>query len=153
MTTQNSTGQHPDSVTPTAEDKAEQVERWRYTQAELIAMARERFGDNPREWAFQCPNCKDIATPADFLALNQDPDYTSRFTEPTTGQECGQDCIGRYLGARDRAAKGTDGQGHAKRGCDWTAYGFFPGPWIIEMPDRTQLKAFRLAPAPEQATS
>lgn len=140
------TAQHPDSVTPTAEDKAATIGRWRYTLDELHTMARERFGDDPREWAFQCPNCKDIATPADFLALNQNPDYTSRYSEPATGQECGQICIGRLIGACDRAAKGTDGRDHAKRGCDWSAGGLFRGPWIITFPDGKELPAFRLAP-------
>ena len=134
MTTQN-----PDSVTPTAEDKAATAERWRFTLDELHAMANERFGDDPREWAFQCPNCKDITTPADFLALNQNPEYTSRFTEPTTGQECGQMCIGRLLGAGGQPSTG-------RRGCNWAAFGLFRGPWIITMPDGKETPAFRLAP-------
>lgn len=93
------------------------------TQAELVVEARERFGEDPKTWAFVCPNCADIANAQDFIDANADPNRV------------GQECIGRSLGALAKAAVGTDGRKHAKRGCDWAAYGLFPGPWSIEVPD------------------
>lgn len=126
------------------------IQRWRFTLDELHALARERFGDDPREWAFQCPNCGDIATPSDFLALNDAPDYTSRNSTPATADQCGFVCIGRVLGARKSNRPEHPDHTRAKRGCDWTAGGFLRGPWSIEMPDGRELLTFPLAPAPEQ---
>lgn len=63
----------------------------------------------------------------------------------------GQECIGRSLGALSKAAIGTDGRKHASRGCDWAAYGLFPGPWSIVIPngDGTRtVSSFELAPPP-----
>lgn len=103
---------------------------------ELIAEARERFGVDPHDWAFACPNCGDVATMRDFIAIGMDP-------------ECaGQECIGRYLGALAFGRQRTEG-----RGCDWAAYGFVQGPWEIVAPARgyrpeRRIWAFPLADAP-----
>lgn len=104
-------------------------EKARWTQAELVEEATRRFGEDQKKWAFQCPTCKDIATVQDFLdACDGD------------ASRLGQECIGRSLGALD---------GPAERGCNWTAYGLFKGPWIIVMPGGKESRSFRLAPAPE----
>jgi hypothetical protein len=87
------------------------------TQAELIAEAKERFGEDVMTWAFQCPQCGDVASLGDFKAANADPGIA------------GQECIGRSLGALDRGTKKYKG-----RGCDWVAYGLLRGPWEIELP-------------------
>lgn len=112
----------------------------RITQQELVDLARERFGDDPLLWAFTFPNCGDVASPGDFRAIEVDP------------QRAGQECIGRWQGALTKAALGTDGQAHAKRGCDWAAYGLFSGPWFIQMPDGRTIPGFPLAPAPAPKT-
>lgn len=86
------------------------------TQAELIAEATALYGADPIAWAFQCPTCGDIATPADFKAADSDPNLI------------GQECIGRSLGALAKP-KPTN-----TRGCDWVAYGLFRGPWEVVVP-------------------
>jgi hypothetical protein len=91
----------------------------RWTQAELVAEARARFGDDTKTWAFECPTCGDVATAQDFIDADADP------------QRVGQECIGRSLGALTRSKRGKDAAG---RGCDWTAYGLVRGPWIIVLP-------------------
>lgn len=86
------------------------------TQAELLSMATERFGDDPMKVAFQCPSCRDVATLQDFKDAGASP------------AQAGQECIGRSLGALKKP-KPTN-----KRGCDWAAYGLFRGPWEIVLP-------------------
>lgn len=89
-----------------------------WTQAELAAEARARFGDDGKTWAFVCPNCTDVACAQDFIDAGADPNRV------------GQECIGRSLGP----AGTKDGRGEATRGCDWTAYGLFQGPWLVTLP-------------------
>lgn len=117
-------------------------EKREWTQADLAAEARRRFGDDPTLWAFVCPSCGDVATVADFIRAGE-------------GERAGQECIGRLLGALSKDAKrGKDGIVRGTRGCDWAAYGLFHGPWSVVMPaddlkpERT-VWSFRLAPAPE----
>jgi hypothetical protein len=114
------------------------TEKRRWTQQELCDEARRRFGDDTKQWAFICPNCSDIACAADFIAIGADPYLV------------GQECIGRSCGALAKEATGTDGRKHAKRGCDWAAYGLFSGPWFITVPAKDggtkELPSFRLAP-------
>lgn len=104
------------------------------TQQELCDAARERFGDDPKAWAFVCPACGDIASAQDFIDAGADP------------VAIGQHCIGRELGALAKPPTHT-------RGCDWAAYGLFGGPWTIvlpaegDKPERTA-RSFALAPDP-----
>lgn len=91
------------------------------TQAELLAMAKERFGDDPKTYAFECPNRKDVASIQDFIDAGANPALA------------GQECIGRSL----NALKGPPTRDSGKslgRGCDWCAYGLFAGPWRIVLP-------------------
>lgn len=92
------------------------------TLAEFVAEARKRFGDDPMKWAFRCPNCGDVATPADF---------------PHDPHRIGQECAGRH---------------HAGRGCDWAAYGLISGPWFVTMPDGSEVGSFPLADVPPPVT-
>lgn len=108
------------------------------TQAELIAEATERFGDDPKTWAFKCPSCGDTATAADFIAAG------------TSANFVGQECVGRHLGALAKSGKYTG------RGCDWAAYGLFRGPWEVVMPagdgkPERSIWSFPLADAPVPA--
>ena len=103
------------------------------TVAELLAEAAERFGDDPLTWAFRCPNCGDVATMRDFPEAIR--------------ERIGQECIGRHRGALEGPTGTKDGRGRADRGCDWTAYGLFRGPWIITMPDGQEIGSFPLADA------
>lgn len=105
----------------------------RLTQEELATEAAQCFGPDPRTWAFQCPRCGDIAVAGDF----------------PVGEEgrLGQECVGRWRGALKGPANGNAGQGVAERGCDWTAYGLFRGPWEIVLPDGRSIWGFPLATA------
>lgn len=107
----------------------------RLTQNELMSMMEERFGKDPKDWAFVCPACGDVATARDFKAAitalgDRAPDGIEPF------DKLGQECIGRWLGALSRDRKG-DGWVKGKwegRGCDWVAYGLFRGPWFVLVP-------------------
>lgn len=123
------------------------------TQAELVAMAKGRFGDDPKTYAFQCPSCKDIASIGDFIEAGADP------------SAAGQECIGRSLNAL-KGQPNLDSGKSLGRGCDWSAYGLFAGPWRIVMPgapkpggewgpepDTHIAYSFPLAPAPKRATA
>lgn len=114
------------------------------TQAELVAEARDRFGDDALKWAFECPSCKDVATGEDFRNALKEHPRTGRDGEPLPASALlGQECIGRTLGALE--------EGYTGRGCNWAAYGLFPGPWEIVLPDGRSVHGFPLAPAPEVA--
>lgn len=106
------------------------------TRDELLAEARRRFGDDTDDIAFVCPRCGDVAT-------------VREFTKFGAGSRAGSECFGRLVGAlqgprrpdRDGVVRGVAG-----RGCNWTAYGLFPGPWTI-MIQGVAVRSFALAPA------
>lgn len=98
---------------------------------DLHALARERFGPDPADWAFVCPHCGDIATPRDFMAAG------------SKGEHAGRICIGRVVGALAVPAADWDG-----RGCDWTAFGVFRGPMVYLTDSGEEKHGFKLAPAP-----
>jgi hypothetical protein len=104
------------------------------TQAELLAEAKARFGDDPLKFAFKCPNCGDVARIEEF--------------PEDARQAAGQECIGRSLGALEGEPTNDSGRSQAKRGCDWAAYGLFKGPWEIVMDDGHSAWGFPLADAP-----
>jgi hypothetical protein len=117
------------------------------TQAELLAELNERFGDDPMDWAFQCPGCKDVATARDFReALAAHPGQHTDGSPVMASDLLGQECIGRTLGALRRDVK------YAGRGCNWCAYGLFSGPWFIVLPDGRKVASFPLADAPAVVT-
>lgn len=119
------------------------------TQDELLAEARERFGDSPLDWEFRCPACGDVANGHDFRkALAENPRKNRDGSPTTTSDIVGQECIGRTLGALKGPAGTDGGRGEAPRGCDWCAYGFIPAPWEIVLPDGRSMHAFPLAAAP-----
>lgn len=111
------------------------------TQAELVAEATERFGADPLKWAFRCPSCGDVANGQDFReALAENPRKHRSGEAFIASDVVGQECIGRTLGA---LKKGNGKYGG--RGCDWTAYGLFSGPWEIALPSGLSMHAFPLA--------
>ncbi len=107
--------------------------KFEWTQAELIAEATRRFGNDPIRWAFRCPSCGDVTSAADFRNAGADPNRV------------GQECIGRHLGALTGTPTTDGGRSHAERGCDWTAYGLFRGPWLVTLPDENVVPSFPLA--------
>jgi hypothetical protein len=125
---------------------AYKFEHRKLTQQELNDEARARFGDDPARWAFECPNCGDVATVQDFADAGD-------------ADAVGQQCIGRLLGTlKVPAGAVRSGKYAPVRGCDWAAFGLFAGPWEIVMPDRDgkpggSAWSFPLAPAPEGAAA
>lgn len=117
------------------------------TQAELMAEAKSRFGNEPLDFAFQCPSCKDIATLRDFLTVRHEKRHRDGSECKGHPEAAGQECIGRYLGALAGAPTKDQGRTKASRGCDWCAFGFIPGPWTITFPDGHEARSFPLAPA------
>jgi hypothetical protein len=98
---------------------------WRQlTQADFAAIAIDRFGPDPLDWAYTCPNCGDVARVRDF--------------PPGKRHSAGVECIGAHIAAA--------------RGCTWTAYDQpNPGPWTVQLPDGQLARCFALADAPSQA--
>lgn len=104
------------------------------TQAQLVREAVALFGEDPRFFAFTCPRCGDVACPQDFIDHGADP------------ERCGQECIGRSVGALAHGSSPHDaGRSKAKRGCDWAAYGLFPGPWTVRYAEGQEMRTFPLA--------
>ncbi|MFJ4787628.1 VVA0879 family protein [Streptomyces sp. NPDC088794] len=113
------------------------------THDELTAEATARFGKNPLDWAFVCPNCGDIASTADLAKALADFPSTRRDGTPVRAEQiAGQECIGRTLGALN--------PGYTGRGCTWAAYGLIPGPWTIHLSEGRTRRSFRLAPVPQE---
>lgn len=118
-------------------------------QDDLYALLKERFGDDPMAWAFECPNCKDVATAEEFHnALVFQPRH-----RPDDGRAVtcfgllGLACVGTVLGALEvPSAKEWKG-----RGCDWRANGLIGGPWTVVRPDGSTVYAF--APAEKARVS
>lgn len=111
------------------------------TQAELVAEATGHFGPDPMKWAFVCPSCGDIATGQDFREALAEHPRTRRSGEAVIASDLlGQECIGRTLGAL-----ATSDDKYTGRGCTWTAYGLFSGPWEIVLPSGRSMHAFPLA--------
>lgn len=77
---------------------------------EFITFCTDRYGDDRNQWSFVCPSCKTVSTGSDFSKVGQDPEQAS------------QECIGRHLPQVD---------GKPVRGCFWTSYGLFSGPWFV----------------------
>lgn len=110
-------------------------------QAEWLADARRRFGDDPMGWKFRCPQCGDVATGAEFKAALDQRLADGRGAEDRAVSDVlGQECIGRSLGALETRAGQWDG-----RGCDWTAYGLFGGPVGVLAPNGKVIRAFEFA--------
>jgi hypothetical protein len=106
------------------------VEHRTMTQEELVTEGIRRFG-SPPDIAFQCPACGDVAAVREFA---------------DGGGRPGQECIGRSLGALRQHGKGE--HRWEGRGCDWTACGLIPGPWVIIVPGGREVRSFPLADAP-----
>lgn len=111
-----------------------------FTQRQLLEQSVERFGEDPRFFAFTCPTCGDVACPQDFIDRGADP------------QACGQECIGRSVGALAHGGGARDGgRSKAERGCDRAAYGLFSGPWKITFAGDGFAWSFPLATEAEAA--
>lgn len=64
------------------------------TLDQLHDEARNRFGDNPQEWAYQCPECGDIATGPDVAwVLSQRPAAVALRNPVTASEVLARQCI------------------------------------------------------------
>ncbi|MFF5001755.1 VVA0879 family protein [Streptomyces phaeochromogenes] len=115
------------------------IESRSLTRDELHAEARQRFGHDQMDWAFQCPSCEDVATGQEIYdALAKQPVQHPEYGRPMRYEEVlGQQCIGWILGAG------------AQRGCDYVAFGLVTAPWLVTLPHYYRPQpCFPLAPAP-----
>lgn len=71
------------------------------TLGEFHAEARDRFGDDQRAWAYQCPACGDIARWADVRFALSLTDLASDRPRLTAEQVLAQRCINCPANARD----------------------------------------------------
>lgn len=72
------------------------------TLDQLHDEARARFGNNPQDWAYQCPECGDVATGSDVAhALSQRPAAVAARNPLTVSQILGQRCIACPARARE----------------------------------------------------
>jgi hypothetical protein len=101
------------------------------TQDELLAELLAQFGDDPMNWAFQCPSCDTVTTGQDLRdALKAHPRTNRNGEKTVTSDLLGQECIGR-----------TD----PDQGCNWAAYGLFRGPWEVTLNDGESMWCFPIA--------
>lgn len=107
--------------------------------AEWLAEAKRRFGDDPKEWKFQCPVCDHIQTLVDFEKLGRDP------------QLAYQECIGRHLPNRASNLAGTPSKDGKKSPCDFAAYGLFQFGWKVINESGKAIPVFPFAPASAEA--
>jgi hypothetical protein len=92
---------------------------------EFAKLAASLFGNDWKLWTFACPSCESVSTGEQFEELGADPESASR------------ECIGRYMPKND--------DGSPERGCDWTAYGLYSGPWFVQSCGGVETGVFPLA--------
>ena len=99
------------------------------THEAWLAEARERFGSDPNDWAFCCPNCRHVATIRDWRAAG------------ATDGEIAFSCVGRRTGATAELG--------AKHGpCNYAGGGLFRlNPVEVECTDGTVMEVFEFASA------
>ena len=117
---------------------------------DFLRTLRERFGDDPNDWAFTCPSCGDTATGRDFrVALINNPATRRDGAAVNAADRLGQECIGRTLGALSTTADNWSSRREEgeTRGCDWTAYGLLRGPLTVDVQGR-KVASFRIAEPP-----
>lgn len=85
-----------------------------------IVKLKEKFGDNPAQWKFKCPACKNIQCGQDFID-NGIEDFNSKVY---------YNCIGRYV-------KG--------KGCDWSLGGLLQIHDTIVLKDMLPVPVFEMA--------
>lgn len=114
------------------------------TQDELLSLLQDRFGNDPMDWAFQCPQCGDIASGKDFSeALKAKPLTRTDGSKVMASDIFGQQCVGRLLGVLSVPPGEWEG-----RGCDWSAFGLFRGPVRVTTAEGGEMFCFPVAPAP-----
>jgi hypothetical protein len=85
------------------------------TYAEWQAEGVRRFGEDPMEWQFVCPVCKNVAKMGDF------EQYADQGATPNSAT-C--QCIGRYQ-KESRDAFNEQKKSAPKQPCNYAGYGLF----------------------------
>lgn len=89
------------------------------TEKEWKEHGTKLYGDDFKEWKFQCPSCDRITKVLEFKAVGGEPN------------DAYQNCIGRFAGGRKGKYK-----------CDWAAYGLFSGPNFVIAEDGKEIPVF-----------
>jgi hypothetical protein len=89
-----------------------------------IKQLEERFGKDPKKWAFVCPACGHVQTAQDFID-NKIEDFETKVYFS---------CIGRYI--------------NKTHGCDWTLGGLLKINKMSVIKDGQAHPVFEMAPAP-----
>ncbi len=84
---------------------------------EWMAEGQRLFGEDIFKWRFQCPVCKNIATPEDYRKYKD---------SGATADSATCECIGRFLPKKDRGGWSKDHcNPKIKSPCDYASYGLF----------------------------
>ena len=102
--------------------------------AEWIAEAKRLFGDNPRDYCFECPICHHIQRLGDFANIGVDPQLGY------------QECIGRHLRGSAKDLAQTPGKDGSKSPCDYAAYGLFSSGIVVIADNGHKVHVFPFAP-------
>lgn len=109
-----------------------------YELEEWLAELTDRFGDDRRNWAFQCPACGKVSTMQDFIDVGG------------YGADASQKCIGRVTGKGEKFLYAPDDTTFPN-GCDWVVNGFLGDLGkgdIVTLEDGQDINVFRMADAP-----
>jgi hypothetical protein len=92
------------------------------TREQWMEQARERFGEEPRDWKFVCPVCKTVQSCRDF------EEHTDVPKEQIEGY-IGFSCIGRWARGgcehRGLSTEPVEGGEGKRMGCDYAGGGLF----------------------------
>jgi hypothetical protein len=116
------------------------------TQDEFLAEAKQRFGDDVREWKFVCPACGTTQSVQQLvdavIAAGGKKDDVHRYI--------GFSCIGRFTGQGDVGITVKHKGQKWDKGCNWTLGGLLHIHELeVIMPDGRRRPTFQLAIATE----
>lgn len=115
----------------------------RVSKDEWLREGAAKFGDDPRDWQFVCPNCKHIQTIGDFIRLRAAGEFEG---SPEVAYYA---CMGRYDKRIPEGKVGT--LGDPKEYCDYTLGGFFPLTKTVVIDDEGKEKRVFEFAEPEEA--
>jgi hypothetical protein len=104
----------------------------RMTIDEWQAEATKRFGDEPGNWKFVCPICKNVAAVDDFKP------FKDRGATPDSAR-C--ECIGRYTLPKGKAIADEG------KPCDYAGYGLFRLSPVVVVDGERESHSFAFAEA------
>ena len=106
------------------------------THQQWLAEARDRFGEDPREWAFVCPSCGHVARVKDWRAVGA-PENAIAFS-----------CVGRWTNPPGRDIGPVAGQ-PVSGPCNYAGGGLFRlNPVTVTRSGQPTFEVFEFADAP-----